>query len=233
MKIIIILIVLLECFATPANAENDDKTELLTLIKACVDIGSFDSSDYDIDELMMRFFYSYQNFKILSPIPSHAVNSGTVTMCNSDFVFDALYRAFRINPPTPKPHMLTELGYCEVNGFYSFYGGYDEYFSTDVREIVKIIPQPDGSEYVVFSNYYTQGTNPPVFEYSSMTVKRDDKGYYVTAIKMNDDFSALQPNFEQSRENGTHPFFEYLPEVVILLTALSACIVIYFFFTNR
>ena len=233
MKIIIILIVFLECLAISAHAADDDKTELLTLIKACVDIGSFDSSDYDIDELMMRFFYSYQNFKILSPVPPYAVSSGTVTMCNSDFVFDALYRAFRINPPTPKPHMLTELGYCEDNGFYSFYGGYDEYFSTDVREIVKIIPQPDGSEYVVFSNYYTQGTNPPVFEYSSMTVKRDDKGYHVTAIKMNDDFSALQPNFEQSSENGSHLFFEYLPEVVILLTALSACIVIYFFFTNR
>ena len=233
MKITIILIVLLECFAISANAENDDKTELLTLIKACADIGSFDSRDYDIAELMMRFFYSYQNFKILSPVPPKAVSSGTVTMCNSDFVYDALYRAFRINPPTPKPHMLTELGYCEDNGFYSFYGGYDEYFSTDVREIVKIIPQPDGSEYVVFSNYYTQGENPPVFEYSSMTVQRDDKGYYVTAIKMNADFSALQPNFEQSRENGTHPFSEYLPEVVILLTALSACIVIYVFFTNR
>ena len=233
MKITIILIVLLECLAISANAENNDKTELLPLIKACADIGSFDSRDYDIDELMMRFFYSYQNFKILSPVPPYAVSSGTVTMCNSDFVYDALYRAFRINPPTPKPHMLTELGYCEDNGFYSFYGGYDEYFSTDVREIVKIIPQPDGTEYVVFSNYYTQGENPPVFEYSSMTVQRDDKGYYVTAIKMNDDFSALQPNFEQSRENGTHPFSEHLPEVVILLTALSVCIVIYFFFTNR
>ena len=233
MKITFILIVLLECFAISANAENDDKTELLTLIKACADIGSFDSSDYDIDELMMRFFYSYQNFKILSPVPPHAVSSGTVTMCNSDFVYDALYRAFRITPPSPKPHMLTELGYCEDNGFYSFYGGYDEYFSTDVREIVKIIPQPDGSEYVVFSNYYTQGTNPPVFEYSSMTVKRDDKGYYVTAIKMNDDFSALQPNFEKSSENGTHPFSEHLPEIVILLTVLSVCIVIYVFFTNR
>ena len=233
MKITIILIVLLECFATSAHAADDDKTELLTLIKACADIGNFDSRDYDIDELMIRFFYSYQNFKILSPVPPYAVSSGTVTMCNSDFVFDALYRAFRINPPTPKPHMLTELGYCEDNGFYSFYGGYDEYFSTDVREIVKIIPQPDGSEYVVFSNYYTQGENPPVFEYSSMTVKRDDKGYYVTAIKMNDDFSALQPNFEQSRENGTHRFFEYLPEIVILLTVLSVCIVIYVFFTNR
>ena len=229
MKIIIILIVLLECFAISANAENDDKAELLPLIKACADIGSFDCSDFDIGELMMRFFYSYQNFKILSPVPPHAVSSGTVTMCNSDFVFDALYRAFRINPSTPKPHMFTELGYCEDNGFYSFYGGYDEYISTDVREFVKIIPQPDGSEYVVFSYYYTQGENPPVFEYSSMTVQRDDKGYYVTAIKMNDDFSALQPNFEQSPENGTHPFSEYLPEVVILLTALSVCIVIYFF----
>ncbi len=232
LKIIAVLCMLIHLIAPSASADEYDNAKLLTLIKACADIGDFDSVDYDENDLMRRFLYTYRNFEILSDIPSYAVTSDKVTMCSSAFVNDAVYKAFRINPPSPAPSMLTELGYCENNGFYSFYGGYTDYFATDVLDILKIVTLHDGSLYVIFNNEYRHGDNIKT-EYSSMIIGCDNDGYYVKAINMDDDFARLRELINPPSESTDISVRKHLPVIVIGFTILSVCVASYIFFFRK
>ncbi len=233
MRLLVFFCVLFHLLSISAHAEEYNSKELLTLIKACADIGDFDSSDFNENELMRRFFYTYRNFEILSNFPTNAVTSDKITVCDSRFVQDAVYKAFRLDAPSPKPHLLTELGFCENNGYYSFYGGYSEYFATDVKEIVKIIPLPDNTDYVIFSNDYQEGENKPIAEYSSMIVAQDNDGYFVKSINMNDDFRNLWSLLNPKPETDDAIWIHYLPVAVIVSTLSLVCLAFYIFFVRK
>ncbi len=233
-KITVIIYVLIQCLSITANAQHSESPELLRLIKACADIGDYNSETTDKNELMLRFLYTYRNFEIITDTEPFPTQSDNLKMCRTDFVKDAVYNAFRIDAPAPSPEMLTELGYCENNGYYYFKGGYSEYFATDVREIQKIIPLDDGTLYVIFSNYYQEGENPRRLEYSSMQIGRDNDGYFVIAIDMDDDFRKLNTLLNPKPETRSFDnLLKYLPFGIIILSLGTASVVFYRFFLRR
>ncbi len=233
-KIAVIIYVIIQCLFVTAYAEDSQDPELLQLIKACADIGDYNSETTDENELMLRFLYTYRNFEIITDKEPFITQSDNIKMCRTDFVKDAVYKAFRIDAPTPSPAHLTKLGYCENNGYYYFTGGYSEYFATDVKNIEKIIPFDDGTFYVIFSDYYQEGKTAPHLEYSSMQLGQDKDGYYVIAIDMDDNFvklnSLLQPESETSILDN---FLKYLPAVIIVISLCASAFVFYRFFLRR
>lgn len=232
-KTSVIIYVLLQCLFTTAYASRDENPELMRIIKACVDIGDYTAETCDENELMRRFLYTYRNFEIITDTEPYATKSDRLMMCRSDFVKDAVYRAFRIDAPAPSPEKLTTLGYCENNGYYYYSGGYTEYFSTDVDEIQRIIPLSDGTFYVIFTDYYREGINAPVLEYSSMRLGRDKDGYFVISIEMDDDFTTLNSLIYPEEAKNQVNFYKYLPLVIISLTLVLAGVVFYIVFLRR
>lgn len=230
-KIAVIIYVLIQCLSVKVCAEDLQNTELLHLIKACADIGDYNYETTDKNELMLRFLYTYRNFEIITDKEPFITQSDNIKMCRTDFVRDAVYKAFRLDAPTPSPANLTKLGYCENNGYYYFTGGYSEYFATDVRNIEKIVTLDDGTFYVIFSDYYQEGTNTPQLEYSSMQIGQDKDGYYVIAIDMDDDFTKLNTLLKPMSEIGIFDnLSEYLPAFIIVLTISAVGFVFYRFF---
>lgn len=233
-KFAVIIYILIQCLSVSANAQEPNHTELLKLIKACADIGDYSRETTDENELMLRFLYTYRNFEIITDKEPFATQSDNIKMCRTGFVKDAVYRAFRLDAPTPSPVQLTTLGYCENNGYYYFTGGYSEYFSTDVRNIEKIIPLDDGTFYVIFSDYYQEGIKPPELEYSSMQLGRDKDGFYVIAIDMDDDFVKLNSLKQPVTENTVFDnLLKHLPAVIIVITLGAAAFVFCLFFLRR
>ena len=230
-KIAVIICVLFNLFPVSTYAYDTSDTELLYLIKACADIGDYDRNSKDVNELMLRVLYTYRNFEIITDKNAYLTQTDKIKMCRTDFIKDVVYKAFRIDAPTPSPEKLTELGYCENNGFYYFTGGYTEYFATDVIDIQKVVVLPDGSQYVIFTNYYQEGENEPVLEYSSMQFARDNEGYFVISIDMDDDFmklnSLIQP---QVTNHSFDDFKKYLPWVIIITSLCISAFVFYRFF---
>lgn len=230
-KIAVIIYVIIQCLSVTVRAQDLHNTELLRLIKACADIGDYNRETTDENELILRFLYTYRNFEIITDKEPFITYSDNIKMCRTDFVKDAVYRAFRIDAPTPSPQQLTTLGFCENNGYYYFTGGYSEYFATDVNAIEKIIPLDDGTFYVIFSDYYQESANPSQLEYSSMQIGRDKDGYYIIAIDMNDDFtkisSLLQP---KSETRHLHYLLKYLPVVIIFISLVVSGFVFHRFF---
>ncbi len=208
---------------------------MLPIIKACADIGSYDRESYDENELMLRVLYTYENFKILTDTSAITSKSGNINMCNTEFIKDAVYRAFRIDAPTPPPDMLTTLGYCENDGYYYYTGGYSEYFATDVREILKVIPLSDGTVYAIFSNTYQSGASTPETEYNGMRLGRDNDGYYAVSFNMGGDFSEVDELLSPTDDEKS-PFADllsrYLPLIVAFFT-LAACLVAVYFLILR
>lgn len=232
-KTAVIIYILLQCFFTSVYASHEENPELMKIIRACVDIGDYTAETCDKNELMRRFLYTYRNFEIITDTEPHATKSDKLLMCRTDFVKEALYRAFRIDAPTPLPEKLTELGYCVNNGYYYYSGGYTEYFATDVKDILKVIELDDNSIYVIFSDYYREGNNEPVLEYSSMLIGQDSDGYYVMAIEMDDDFTTLNSLIYPDEVAEPAMFYKYLPSVIIAITLTLAGAVFYIFFLRR
>lgn len=229
----VIIYVLLQCFFITAHAKTEESPEIMNIIKASVDIGDYSAETCDTDTLMLRFLYTYRNFEIITNKEPYPTESGKLKMCRSDFVKDAIYRTFRIDAPTPGPEKLTTLGYCENNGYYYYWGGYTKYFSTDVKDILKIIELSDGSIYVIFSNYYREGENSPILEYSSMRLSHDKDGYYVLSIEMDEDFRKLNSLIYPENTPNPNNLYKYLPTAVIVITLLLSGIVFYVFFLRR
>lgn len=232
-KTAVIIYVFLQCFFTTAYASHYENTELIKIIKACVDIGDYTAENCDQDELMRRVLYTYRNFEIITDKEPFATQSDKLKMCRTDFVKDTLYRVFRIDAPTPSPDKLTTVGYCENNGYYYYSGGYTEYFSTDVDEIQRIIPLSDGSFYVIFTDYYREGTNEPVLEYSSMRLGRDKDGYFVISIEMDDDFTTLNSLIYPEEAKEQVDFYKYLPLAIMSLTLVLAGVIFYIAFLRQ
>ena len=232
-KTAVIICFILHCFFTPIYAEGTEDPKLMSLIKACVDIGEYDHENLDENDLMRRVLYTYRNFQIITDIEPYPTQTDDLKMCRSDFVENVLYRAFRLNAPAPPPSKLTELGYCRNDGYYYFSGGYTEYFATDVKDIYKIIPLSDGTLYVIFTDYYINGNNDKKLEYSSMHIGRDTDGYYVLSINMNNDFQDLKALINPEAESNKRQFSKYIPAIVAGITIILACIVFFIYFLRK
>ena len=216
-----------------AYATDNDYEKMLPVIKSCADIGSYDSKSYDRDELMLRFLYTCENFKILTDTPMITSKSGNINMCNTAFVKDAVYKAFRIDAPTPPPDKLTTLGYCENNGYYYFTGGYSEYFATDVKDILKVTPLDDGSVYVVFSNTYQSGNSSPQTEYNAIRLGYDSTGYYALSLDMGGNLTETDKHTAPENHSPVKDYISrYLPLFVALFT-LAACLIAVWVLTLR
>ena len=227
MRCAFLIIVMLIAGSGCAHGADYDYEKMLPVIKSCADIGSYDSESYDINELMLRVLYTHENFKILTNTPMITAKSGNIYMCNTEFIKDAVYKAFRLDAPTPEAPMLTTLGYCENNGYYYFTGGYREYFATDVKDIIKVTPLGDGSVYVFFSNTYQSGESVPEREYNGMHLGYDSNGYYALSLDMGGDFSdyeALMSPQASDKPNISDTLYDYLPLIVAFFT-LAACLV--------
>lgn len=206
--------------------------ELLYLIKASADIMEYKSDNFNIDVLMRHVLYTHQNFTLLSSIQPTIKKSGDIMMCSSEFIDDVLYKAFRLNAEKPPVNMLTELNYCYNNGFYYYVGGYDTYFATDVKEITDVFKLPDNTLLIIFNNTYTEGSNPPIPEYSYATAEYDSNGYYITELSMGGnlpDFKTIHS--EAQNDNGifNEDLKQYLPLIISIIVLALVGIIFYFF----
>lgn len=229
----VIIYIILHCLFNTVYAESTDDPKLMSLIKACVDIGEYDRENFDENDLMRRVLYTYRNFQIITDVEPYPTQTDDLKMCRTDFVKDVLHRAFRLDAPAPPPDKLTELGYCQNDGYYYFSGGYTEYFATDVKDIYKIIQLQDGTLYVIFTDYYFEGNNDKKLEYSSMRIGHDADGYYVLSINMNNDFKDLKPLMNPEQGSNNHQLAKYIPAIVTGITIILACIVFFIYFLRR
>ena len=232
-KVFVLVIIIFSWFV-PVHAEDSSKPELISVIKSCADIGEYDSKNYDIDSLTRRILYTYRNFEIITDSAPNAQVSDNLKMCRSDFIKEAMYNALRITAPSPTPDKLTELGYCENNGYYYFYGGYTKYYATDVHEIVKTIPADDGSMYVIFSDTYCESGKDPVFEYSSAHIAKDELGYYILSINMG---KVLDESYyaEDESDDYANPYIlsQYLPLIIGVSVLILSFVALYIFILRR
>ena len=203
--------------------------ELMPIIKACADIPYYDRKTTDINELMLHVLYTYPNFRILSDTSPIADTSGSLKMCNSDYIETIMHKAFRLSPPTPSPDMLTELGYYYNNGYYYFIGGYSGFFATDVKEITHCVNLDDGSLYVLFSNTYTEKSHPPKEEASAMKFEKDDNGYYVASIDMDLSYSTLNSELSipENQPVLINSVKKYSPAIIGFITLALVILIFY------
>lgn len=205
-----------------------DYNDLLPIIRACADIPDYDRDNTDINKLMIGVLYTFQNFETVVSTPSNADTSGSLHMCNGEFIREIMNKIFRLNAPEPSPEKLTQLGYYYSNGIYYYMGGYTAYFATNVNRITNAIPLDDGGVYVIFENTYTENNNEPATEHSAMRFAKDDIGYYVSSIDMGLDYSTL--NEQLKTQSPTSPYLDTLnnalPFIIIVITVTVSVIIL-------
>lgn len=170
---------------TLSDTEINDIKETLA---ACVDIMSFDIKDYDYDKLFKYILYTHKNFSILTDIPANSGQSSSlgynnVSIVNSEFIDYIMEQVFRITPEKPPVNNLLERGFCYNNGYYFYSGGFDVYFSTEIRDIISVYDLGSGVMFVVFSDIYTEG-DTKTQEYSFAVLQKNDEGYSLLRLGM-------------------------------------------------
>lgn len=213
------------CYFPHAYAYND--SDILPLIKACADIASYSAETTDENELMLKVLFTHNNFKIVTDKTLKTDKSGSLNMCNAEFIQDVMYKVFRIDAPTPTPDKLNELGYYYNNGYYYYSGGYSIYYATNVNEIVKTVQNTDGSVNIIFSNTYVEGDNKPQSEISEMKLKKDNLGYYVSEINMNTDLTDMELTSSPvaHKSNYSESILKYMPLAIALIAIFISAIV--------
>ena len=215
-------------YAAESSLSKSDKAELLTLIKCCADIKDYDRNNYDMDKLMRDVLYTHRNFMLLSSFhPEDRTINGDLKMCSERFISDSMQKAFRLDAKRPDEHQLSDIGYCNANGYYYYYGGYTRYFATDVHSIANTFYTPDGSLYIIFSNSFNDGIVKKD-EYSTATAKHDYNGWYLTSIHMNSDFTDMPQYLTAINEQYTEDtgMRRYFPALIILIAAVLVSIII-------
>lgn len=204
-----------------AGLSADDTAELMSLIKSCADIMNYDSNDYDLDTLTRHVLYTRENFRLLTDLSPMYSKGGSINMCSTEFIDDVMYKAFRLEPQRPPVNMLTTLGYCVNGDSYNYTGGYNVYFATDIKNIIRTIEGKDNSIFIVFSDTYSEGGKKPVFEYSTALVKRDSSGYYLAQLHMGGSIE-LPSDFEPviPHEKEVYDFRPALFAVLLLSPAI-------------
>lgn len=198
----------------------EDYSDIMPYLTACSSIKSYDGES--IDNLMLDILNSCESFVYFSDTDLKPTRSDKLKMCNSDYIKDIAYKVFRISAPTPPPAMLTELGYCESNGFYYFAEVQTPAEKAEIKEIIKVIPLDDDKIYTVFSNTTSTAENETTLQYSGIELSKDELGYYVTSIEMGTDFSKLSSLLKQENPTVISGFFEsvrrFLPLIIIIIS---------------
>lgn len=157
-------------------------------LTACADIMTFDIKDYDYDRLFKYVLYTHENFKILTDIPSDTGESGTlgyssVHLTGGDYIDYIMRSVFRVEPEKPPVNALTNRGFCYNDGYYLYTGGFNAYFSTEIKDLVAAFDLGGGVIYVVFSDIYSQGDDK-FYEYSYAILQKSGEGYSLLRLGM-------------------------------------------------
>ncbi len=215
------------------TVSSEDRAYIQKLISACADIYEYDSEATDSDTLMRKVLYTHKNFEKLTDVPlDSSEKNQALKLCSGEYISSVIYNAFRKEAPRPAVNMLTELGYCYNNGFYYYTGGYSSSFKTEVHDIIKIYSPVKNSFYVVFSDTYTED-DTSVLEYSLATLQKDRYGYYITSLKMGDDFRDISDSEAQAAQpdKGSEiSIISALPFIVMLFTLAAIGIALYVYF---
>lgn len=210
-----------------------DKEYILRLLLACSDLYEYNRLETDIDTLTLKVLYSHPGFVgFTDATPHSSLENNSLKLCSEEYISNVIYNVFRRKTVRPAVNMLTEKGYCYNNGFYYYYGGYTDYFKTEIHDIVKAFKSDKDTLFIVFSDTYTETYSVP--EYSCAELKKDKDGYYITALQMGSDFKSLPFKSESTTENENElsdGIRRFLPFLVMLLTLAACGIVIYFYMT--
>ncbi len=214
-----------------SDISETDRTLLLRLLRACADIYEYDENTA-VDELMRKVLYTHKNFTHLTSVPPESSEKNpSLKLCSEKYITSAVYNAFRRESDRPAVNMLTETGYCYNNGYYYYTGGYTDYFRTEVHDIIKAYKMNNNSLYLVFSDTYTEN-DTTVSEYSSAVVQKDKDGYYLTSLKMGDDFRNMtvpENTTQTEADSVSEALKSALPFIIMLFTLAAVGIVIYFY----
>lgn len=210
-----------------AALSGTDSQEILFLIKSAADIMDYDSVSSDLDTLTRHVLYTHENFRLISTLSPESGETGSdpsIRLCSSGFIEDAMYTAFRKTPEKPAVNMLTSLGYCFNDGSYYYTGGYNTYFATDVKDLVRVLKLTDDTLFVIFSDTYTEGGNAPIFEYSTAVVSRDSRGFYLKQLHMGGDIEIPREIIRTSDSGSETAQRSLLPAAVIAALTVLAVI---------
>lgn len=185
---------------------DSDLNNIRFTLAACADIMTFDIKNYDYDRLFKYILYTHTNFSILTDIPpfsgeSSSLGFNNVSIVNSNFIDYIMNTIFRITPEKPPVNNLLQRGFCYNNGYYFYTGGFDVYFSTEIRDIIGVYNLGSGVKFVVFEDIYTEG-NTKTPEYSFAILQKTDEGYSLLRLGMGEPL----PSEHEIRKYS--PFFQ-------------------------
>ena len=132
------------------------------MLSACADLMSFDIKNYDYDTIFKYVLYTHQNFKVLTDIDpmtgsSSSLGYNNVSIAGSSFIDYIMENILRISPEKPPVNNLLNRGFCYSGGYYYYTGGFDVFFSTEIKDIIGIYDLGGNAVYIVFSDIYTEG----------------------------------------------------------------------------
>lgn len=166
----------------------EDRESIIKILTAGADIMSFDIKNYDYDRLFKYVLLTHENFKILTDIDPKTSQSSiygynNVHLVSGDFIDYVMKSVFRITPEKPPINALISRGFCYNNGYYLYSGGFNTYFSTEIKELIAAYDLGGNVMYAVFSDIYTQGENK-IYEYSYALLQKTGGGYSILRLGM-------------------------------------------------
>lgn len=201
----------------PVNVSAQNYDNLLPIINASVGISEYDSEYTDINELMYAVLSTHENFVDFSTHKPMTDISGTLKMCNAQYIKDVMFAIFRQDAPFPDPSQVNTIGYYYNNGYYYYKNDYSYSKSVTINQIENAIPINENKTCIIFND----GSS----DYS-MCFASDDVGYYITAIDMKFDYSTLHDKLQNnSKSLYIDVIYVFLPLIVVVITLVAVIIV--------
>ena len=184
----------------------EDLKDIKTMLSACADLMSFDIKNYDYDTIFKYVLYTHQNFKVLTDIDpmtgsSSSLGYNNVSIAGSSFIDYIMENILRISPEKPPVNNLLNRGFCYSGGYYYYTGGFDVFFSTEIKDIIGIYDLGGNAVYIVFSDIYTEGdTKTP--EYSFAIMQKSDSHYSLLRLGMGKNLPSAEEVMQYSPALG-------------------------------
>ncbi len=176
-------------FANRINSLSADEEEKIKrTLSACADVMRFDIKNYDYDTLFKYILYTHKNFAVLTDIPSGSSKSSSlgynnVSIVRSEYIDYVMENIFRLTPEKPPVNNLLSRGFCYSGGYYYYTGGFDVYFSTEIRALTAVYDMGGGVIFVVFSDIYSEG-DAKIPEYSFAVLQKTSGIYSILRLGM-------------------------------------------------